>query len=158
MSRHWNDENSRPSCQSSFLRIPLDSTGMTRFLQELGGHCKDLSWDVCSARPRIFIKNDFTRTHLYPGKLLWWDKISLPTYNFGASQKLAREWRRMAFNKNKNHTSKASGILSYCHYIQKQCKFSVCIHFVGHEYIQNAIQFSYKAGGQYFGNILCPIE
>ena len=29
MIRNWNDKNSRPSCQSSFL-------------QELGGHCKDL--------------------------------------------------------------------------------------------------------------------
>ena len=37
-----NDENSRPSCQTSFHQIPPDSTGMTGFLQELGGHCKDL--------------------------------------------------------------------------------------------------------------------
>ena len=36
----WAD--SRPSCQSSFLWNPLDSAGMTRFLQDLGGHCKDL--------------------------------------------------------------------------------------------------------------------
>ena len=43
MIRHQNDENSRPSCQSSFLQNPPDSTGMTRFLQELGGHCKDLT-------------------------------------------------------------------------------------------------------------------
>ena len=42
MIRHRNDENSRPSCQSSFLRNPPDSAGMTGFLQELGGHCKDL--------------------------------------------------------------------------------------------------------------------
>ena len=40
--RHQNDENTRPSCQSSFLQNPLDSAGMTRFLQELGRHCKDL--------------------------------------------------------------------------------------------------------------------
>ena len=38
-----NDENSRPSCQSSFLWSPLHSAGMTRFLQELGGHCKVLA-------------------------------------------------------------------------------------------------------------------
>ena len=37
-----NDENSRPACQKSFLRNPPDSAGMTGFLQELGGHCKDL--------------------------------------------------------------------------------------------------------------------
>ena len=43
MIRHQNDENSRPSCQSSFLWNPPDSTGMTGFLQELGGHCKDLA-------------------------------------------------------------------------------------------------------------------
>ena len=42
MIRHRNEENSRPSCQSSFLRNPPDFTGMTGFLQELGGHCKDL--------------------------------------------------------------------------------------------------------------------
>ena len=42
MIRHRNDENSRSSCQSSFLWNPLDSAGMTGFLQELGGHCKDL--------------------------------------------------------------------------------------------------------------------
>ena len=42
MIRHRNDENSRPSCQSSFLWNPPDSAGMTGFLQELGGHCKDL--------------------------------------------------------------------------------------------------------------------
>jgi len=35
---HWNAKNSRPSCQISFHWIPLDSAGMTRFLQELGGH------------------------------------------------------------------------------------------------------------------------
>ena len=42
MIRHQNDKNSRPSCQSSFLRSPPDSAGMTGFLQELRGHCKDL--------------------------------------------------------------------------------------------------------------------
>ena len=42
MIRYQNDENSRPSCQTSFLWNPLDSAGMTGFLQELGGHCKDL--------------------------------------------------------------------------------------------------------------------
>ena len=42
MIRHRNDENGRPSCQSSFLRNPPDSAGMTGFLRELGGHCKDL--------------------------------------------------------------------------------------------------------------------
>ena len=42
MIRHWNDKNSRPSCQISFHWIPQDSIGMTRILQELGWHCKDL--------------------------------------------------------------------------------------------------------------------
>ena len=42
MIRHQNDKNSRPTCQSSFLRNPPDFAGMTGFLQELGGHCKDL--------------------------------------------------------------------------------------------------------------------
>ena len=46
MIRHCSDENSRPSCQISFHQIPLDSTGMTRFLWELGGHCEDLTWNT----------------------------------------------------------------------------------------------------------------
>jgi len=36
--RHWNEKNSRPSCQILFHWILPDSTGMTGFPQELGGH------------------------------------------------------------------------------------------------------------------------
>jgi hypothetical protein len=39
--RHRNGKNSRPSCQISFHWNLVDSAGMTGFLQELGGHCKD---------------------------------------------------------------------------------------------------------------------
>ena len=53
MIRHRNDENSRPSCQISFLRNPPDSAGMTGFLQELGGHCKDLSRDGVLLSSRV---------------------------------------------------------------------------------------------------------
>ena len=60
MIRHQNDENSRPSCQSSFLWNPLDSAGTTGFLQELGGHCKDLN----DLQKIIHIPNTFSR-HRY---------------------------------------------------------------------------------------------
>ena len=85
MIRHRNDENSRPSCQISFLRNPPDSAGMTGFLQELGGHCKDLlhfAAQSCRLGPFSFTWNFVAETNLTIGAQFQ------PTYNQGLQEDL----------------------------------------------------------------------